>query len=107
MRISCGAWLLVLLAVGCGDDDGPMRDGGLVDGGFDTGAPDSGPRCESDDECDDGVDCTRDFCNAERFCVHSVDPAQCDDGVFCNGRELCDPEMGCTAGLRESCNDSD
>ncbi|MEZ4250928.1 MAG: hypothetical protein R3B99_22125 [Polyangiales bacterium] len=39
--------------------------------------------------------------------MHSVDPAQCDDGVFCNGRELCDPEMGCTAGLRESCNDSD
>ncbi|MCB9601106.1 MAG: hypothetical protein H6720_12255 [Sandaracinus sp.] len=107
MRLSCGACLLVLLVVGCGDDDGPMRDGGLVDGGFDSGSPDSGPRCASDEECDDGVDCTRDFCNAERFCVHSVDPAQCDDGVFCNGRELCDPEMGCTAGLRESCNDSD
>lgn len=105
------AWLLWLsLSSACGDDDAPTRDAGAeagLDAGFDAGAPDAGPRCVADDACDDGVACTRDFCNASGVCVHSVDPAQCDDGVFCNGREVCDPARDCQPGLRESCNDSD
>lgn len=107
MRLSSGALLLLCATFACGDDDGPARDGGTVDAGTDVGPVDSGPRCASDDECDDGVECTRDFCNSESMCVHAVDPAQCDDGIFCNGREICDPEMGCQEGVRESCNDSD
>jgi len=53
-----------------GDDDGGMdastSDGGTADGGADAGMDDAGP-----------ATCER--------------PLDCDDGVFCNGAERCDP----------------
>lgn len=47
--------------------------------------------CEIDAECDDGDACTRDWC-ADRNCLHFVPNP--DDGVFCNGAEVCDPLSG-------------
>lgn len=65
------------------------------------------PECAVDEDCDDGVDCTRQICDERRQCRNPVDPAICDDGVFCNGVEQCDPVDGCTAGPRETCSDDD
>ena len=50
--------------------------------------------------CDDGIGCTADACNEEtdscdNLPVHSI----CDDGVFCNGAETCDPALGCQPGI--------
>lgn len=107
------AALLVVASVGCGDDDGGT-DSGVEDGGAtDAGPEDADPRpdgarsCTADPECDDGVHCTRDFCDPRGFCRNQTDPAVCDDGVFCNGVEQCDPLHDCRPGPRQTCNDDD
>ena len=71
------ALALGLLSLGaCGDPPAPAEDAGLPDAPV---ASDGGPRCATADEC--------------------------DDGVFCNGVELCDPghaeadDFGCVGGL--------
>ena len=100
--------------VGC--DDGETDDAGIdatvgIDGGERDSAtpfPDGTVFCDTDEECDDGVDCTRDSCGMGGFCRNVVDPASCDDGIFCNGVEQCDPLAGgCVPGMRETCNDDD
>ena len=49
--------------------------------------------------CDDGVACTDDSCSEETdSCVSLPINALCDNGVFCDGAETCDPVMGCQAG---------
>ncbi len=49
--------------------------------------------------CDDKVPCTIDTCDeAADQCVFTPDDGQCQDDVFCNGVEVCDPEVGCQAG---------
>ncbi|MFQ5490569.1 MAG: right-handed parallel beta-helix repeat-containing protein, partial [Phycisphaerae bacterium] len=51
--------------------------------------------CQSDANCDDGSDCTRDQC-AGGACIFTGDPTVCpDDGLFCNGQERCDRVRGC------------
>lgn len=92
------------------------------------------PGCSSDGECDDGVACTSDSCTVSRTCsntplhelcdmaagerCHAVrgcyvpmpctTAADCDDGDFCNGAEICDPEFGCSpAETLRVCDDSD
>ncbi len=62
--------------------------------------------------CDDGLDCTIDECvEASQSCTHTPDDALCfDDGLFCNGLELCDLVMGCISPgspclPTESCDD--
>lgn len=108
--------LVLALAAGCGDDDVPSMDGGMDGGEPDAGplpdgalVPDGAVRCSTDSECEDEVACTRDICDvAARYCRHPVDPAVCDDGVFCNGVEACDPLRGCLpAPMPETCNDDD
>ncbi len=99
----------LLVAAACGGP-APGRDAGPPDAGsFDSGfAPDASREpCEADDDCDDGVSCTNDSCTGG-FCRHGVDRSLCDDGVFCNGIERCDPFQGCLpASVRETCNDND
>ena len=93
--------------------DGPpptTRDGGMdadlpLDGSI---FPDGTVFCETDEDCDDGVGCTEDVCLSIGSCRNSVIPAACDDGVFCNGAERCDPTRGCMPPIsRETCNDDD
>lgn len=86
--------------------------GGVVgdDAGRDQAPPDlahldAGQRCDSVEECDDGVACTRDVCDLRGICVHTPDALVCDDGVFCNGAEVCDPSAGCGGGPLRDCND--
>ncbi len=58
-------------------------------------ALDSCAVCADDSDCDDGIGCTVDTC-ASGSCVFSADHTQClNDGLFCNGAELCDPAAGC------------
>jgi len=57
------------------------------------------PECVDDTGCDDNVPCTADSCNtASGECVHFSDQDACDDGLFCNGLETCDVQVGCLGG---------
>lgn len=57
-------------------------------------------------DCDDGVDCTQDRCDEDLdACVSEPDDAFCDDGLFCNGPEVCDIVLGCVPGTAPDCND--
>ena len=47
-------------------------------------------------ELDDGIVCTVDRCDERTDTItHTPDDRRCDDGLFCTGREACDPEAGC------------
>jgi len=48
--------------------------------------------------CDDGIACTIDSSGLDGQCVNIPDDSLCDDGLFCNGTETCDPLSGCQAG---------
>ncbi|WP_053234998.1 putative metal-binding motif-containing protein [Sandaracinus amylolyticus] len=112
LRATSFALFVAMSIAGCGDDDGPDEsDGGQT---MDAGQFDAGPRrpdgardCTSDEECVDEVTCTRDVCDPMGYCRNPVDPAVCDDEIFCNGVEQCDPRRGCVPGPRETCNDGD
>ncbi len=86
--------------LGCGAKSGletppPVR----VDGGvppIDAFSPDARPECLSDLECDDRISCTEDRCIDER-CQHQARSEPCNDGVFCNGLERCEPTVGCVS----------
>jgi hypothetical protein len=57
-------------------------------------------------DCNDKVACTSDSCDeAQAQCVHTAVNAACDDGVFCDGLELCDPQLGCQATGPVNCDD--
>ena len=56
--------------------------------------------------CDDDVACTVDACNdAVDSCDHIADNAACNDGLYCNGSELCHTVNGCESGTAPNCND--
>lgn len=97
-----------LVLAGC--DPTPVADAGLDAGDRDAPLdfPDAGPPCDSDEECNDGIPCTLDSCDtSRRVCRRILDNASCDDGVFCNGDERCNPLRGCEDGPRRSCDDGD
>ncbi len=52
--------------------------------------------CASAVDCNDGNPCTTDTCNSG-VCSHVAGGASCNDGLFCNGVETCDPVLGCAA----------
>ncbi len=65
--------------------------------------------CQDNSDCDDEIACTVDTCEhvcvedgddliCWKDCLHTPDNTQCDDGVFCNGQEACDPDSGCRDG---------
>jgi thiosulfate dehydrogenase len=81
----------------------PMQ-GWLANGGTDQGVADIGRYvqlnfpvdCLDASQCDDGLTCTDDSCDANGRCVFTVNDTLCpDDGVFCNGTEICTAESGC------------
>ncbi len=88
-----------------GGDGGAATDAGVADGGP---AP-----CTVSADCDDGIGCTVDSCDATAgACVHAPTSAMCGDGLFCNGIEACspgtvgaDPATGCLAGPPPVCDD--
>ena len=40
-------------------------------------------------DCDDGNVCTDDSCDSVLGCVYANNTASCEDGLFCNGAEIC------------------
>ncbi|MBN1609788.1 MAG: S8 family serine peptidase [Polyangiaceae bacterium] len=61
--------------------------------------------CTSDLDCDDGVDCTTDSCNFNSgTCQNIPDHALCDDGLFCDGTEVC-TATGCQVSATPACDD--
>lgn len=50
--------------------------------------------------CDDGVACTTDTCSeGAATCAHAPANSACDDGLFCNGEEICNADTGCASGM--------
>jgi hypothetical protein len=64
----------------------------------DGGARLSTPSCESALDCDDGIDCTEDVCDALGACQHAVDDSRCDR-FKC---QSCEAGVGCVAGQSTS-----
>lgn len=85
--------------------------------------------CATATDCDDHFDCTLDVCQSSGQCLHTAqnnrctppqvcaagigcampsscgsDP-QCDNHVYCDGMERCNPELACVAGTAVDCND--
>jgi hypothetical protein len=55
--------------------------------------------CNDDAPCDDGFACTDDRCDlALGRCVRVARDERCDDGVYCNGAEICSLRRGCIPG---------
>ena len=69
--------------------------------------------CTSDLDCDDGVLCTVDLCDASTgMCEYTPDGAFCDNGLFCDGVEICDSVSDCLIGISpcgqgETCDEID
>jgi hypothetical protein len=57
-------------------------------------------------DCNDGVDCTEDSCNdGTDTCDNVPNDALCDNGVYCDGDETCDPVADCQDGTAVDCDD--
>ncbi len=54
-------------------------------------------QCSIDADCTDLVPCTDDTC-VGGSCVFTPNNLNCDDGLFCNGAEVCDAVNDCQAG---------
>ncbi|UCC29178.1 MAG: hypothetical protein JSU86_13360 [Phycisphaerales bacterium] len=53
--------------------------------------------CANHEDCDDSVACTIDTCD-EGVCANTPDDAACpDNGLFCDGEEVCDPLLDCVS----------
>jgi hypothetical protein len=63
--------------------------------------------CKGTEMCDDGIDCTTDSCDASNggACVFVPSDNSCDDGLYCNGTEICAAGMGCQPGDPVECDD--
>lgn len=48
-----------------------------------------------DAACDDGIDCTDDYCDGVNGCGHDPSHSDCVDGLLCT-EDLCDSSVGCT-----------
>lgn len=120
LAATIAAVVSALMAASCSDSSAPdpfVLDAGFIpptgDGG-DSGPSDAGPDadptlggpCEDDGQCNDGWDCTSDGCDQElKLCRFTPHDEPCDDGVYCNGIELCDNKLGCRAGEPVTCAD--
>jgi hypothetical protein len=95
----------------CGDNDGCGGNCGDCPGGHECVAGACYPTCGdavlcNGVVCDDGVECTADSCDiASGECVSTTVNGACADGDKCNGKEVCDAELGCLPGIAPECDD--
>lgn len=81
-----------------------LCDDGLFCNGAEICNPVMGCMPGSDPCPPDGISCTIDGCNEQTdSCTHDPSDALCDDGVYCNGIERCDPLLGCRSGDNVDC----
>lgn len=118
MAVGLGA---LLLGPACGGPSpanpfgagGDATGGGAGEGGGATGGatsvdPTLGGPCVDDEQCDDELDCTFDECDDElSLCRFTPDDSQCQNGVYCDGLEVCHQKLGCQLGAPVSCSDGD
>lgn len=85
--------IVALLLSACGGSNPGEQD--PPDAG--VGVPDSGIMrdCQTDADCDDGVDCTTEICGEDDKCEYTADHAACDNGDMCDGMEQCMIDLGC------------
>ncbi len=58
--------------------------------------------------CDDSVVCTDDSCDEiNDQCVNTANDGLCDNGLFCDGVEVCDPLADCQPGNVVDCSGND
>jgi hypothetical protein len=85
----------------------PSEPGGEGGEGAASDSSIGGP-CLDEEQCDDEIECTEDRCDLEiGRCRHVTNDARCDDGVYCNGLEICDRSLGCRPAAVPTCSDSD
>lgn len=60
-------------------------------------------QCLMNDHCMDGISCTDDSCILGT-CYNVGNDASCQDGVFCNGAEICVPGQGCMSPGNPCCD---
>ena len=78
-------------------------DGSALEAGPDADPTLGGP-CTDDGQCDDKVACTHDACDLTLLrCRNVPDDTLCDDGVYCNGKEVC-KKTGCAPGPVVACS---
>ena len=62
--------------------------------------------CNVDADCDDQDLCTTDACDTVQHVCNHTPAVTCDDGLFCNGLETCNPQDGtCVLGTPPTCDD--
>jgi hypothetical protein len=94
---------------GAAPDGGSGGSGGQGGGPADAGAdadPTLGGPCLDDGQCHDALDCTFDTCDTTlKRCRFTPDDSKCQNGVYCDGVERCDPKLGCVPGAPVGCGD--
>ncbi len=90
--------------------DNVTNNGNCDDGLFCNGSEtcDAALDCQAGSavNCNDGIGCTDDSCNeGTNSCDNVTNNGNCDDGIFCNGAEVCDVALDCQAGTAVNCND--
>ncbi len=79
--------------------DNTVCDNGLFCDGAETCDVVNDCQTGSPIDCSDGVSCTVDSCNeGTGSCDNAPDDTVCDNGLFCDGAETCDPINDCQAG---------
>ncbi|MCX6817887.1 MAG: hypothetical protein NTU57_03440, partial [Candidatus Aenigmarchaeota archaeon] len=55
--------------------------------------------------CSDVISCTIDSCDeVNDVCKHITNNTKCNDGLYCNGQETCNVELGCVGGTTVDCS---
>jgi hypothetical protein len=88
-----------------GIDASPDAQDGAIQGDAGPDAdPTLGGPCIDDGQCDDKIACTHDSCDQSiKRCRNVPDDTLCDDGVYCNGVEVC-KKSGCQPGPVVACS---
>ena len=56
-------------------------------------------------QCDDSIGCTDDYCEESTgLCAANSNHTACDNDLFCDGSEICDPETGCIDRASPNCS---
>ncbi len=112
LLVACGSHPrdLFLLHEDAGSSD--ASDDVAEDGGENHATPEGGGTlgdpCVDDAECNDLFACTYDSCDPLlKRCRNVPDDTQCDNGIYCDGRERCVVGHGCEAGPVVTCEDGD
>jgi hypothetical protein len=78
---------------------------GLYCDGIEICNAQSGCQSGTPPDCADSVACTVEACDeGSDSCTHTPDDAACSDGLFCNGAEKCNAQLGCEAGAIPDCS---